>query len=220
MSAHFVAAAGLLAVGALLVLGGSAQHLAIATEALAVRVLARRAGLHVANVASHGLFIIVGLLLMRDFIDVPNPTVPVFNSGGITMLWSIVSIAGAAFVMPHTSVRRFYLYSAHTLILFWILHQFSHISSGQAAVSVIWGLYGASVLIVGLRRGIRQVRTTGLVTLLAVVAKLFLVDLESVRAIWRVLLFIGFGGVFLALSYWFLSLDRSRKHEESDVSKT
>lgn len=62
-------------------------------------------------------------------------------------------------------------------------------------------------------------RTVGLLTLLAVVAKLFVIDLRSLPAIWRVLLFIGFGGVFLALSYWFLSLDRSRmKMKKEEVA--
>ena len=40
-----------------------------------------------------------------------------------------------------------------------------------------------------------------LVSFLAV-GKLFLVDLIDVEAIWRVLLFLGFGGLFLALSYY------------------
>ncbi|MBK5226731.1 MAG: hypothetical protein JJD96_09295 [Thermoleophilia bacterium] len=33
-----------------------------------------------------------------------------------------------------------------------------------------------------------------------------LVDLAMVKAIWRVLLFIGFGALFLVLSYFFQSL--------------
>src|SRR3712207_2857697 len=39
-----------------------------------------------------------------------------------------------------------------------------------------------------------------------VVRKLFLVDLIGVEAIWRVLLFLGLGGLFLALSYYLRSL--------------
>jgi uncharacterized membrane protein len=34
------------------------------------------------------------------------------------------------------------------------------------------------------------------------VAKLVLHDLSQVEAIWRILLFLGFGGVFLAISYY------------------
>ncbi len=110
--------------------------------------------------------------------------------------------------------RCLYLYVAHAFILAWILHEFSGIHSGQAIVTIIWGSYGAALLIAGLRRTIRPMRTVGLLTLFAVVAKLFLVDLVAVPAIWRVLLFIGFGGGFLALSYWFLTLDRSARTTE------
>jgi uncharacterized membrane protein len=45
--------------------------------------------------------------------------------------------------------------------------------------------------------------------LLVVVGKLFLLDLTKLEAIWRVLLFLGFGGVFLILSYYFRALWKS-----------
>ena len=48
---------------------------------------------------------------------------------------------------------------------------------------------------------IRVVRILGSATLLLVVAKLFLVDLAALETIWRVLLFMGFGALFLLLSY-------------------
>jgi uncharacterized membrane protein len=48
----------------------------------------------------------------------------------------------------------------------------------------------------------------GLVTLFVVVGKLFLVDLAWVGAVWRILLFLGFGVVFLLLSYYLQSLWR------------
>ncbi len=38
--------------------------------------------------------------------------------------------------------------------------------------------------------------------LFGISGKLFLVDLAEVEALWRVLLFLGFGGLFLALSYY------------------
>jgi uncharacterized membrane protein len=42
---------------------------------------------------------------------------------------------------------------------------------------------------------------TAIATLLAVVAKLFMVDLRALDPLFRVLLFLGFGAVFLFLSY-------------------
>jgi uncharacterized membrane protein len=35
------------------------------------------------------------------------------------------------------------------------------------------------------------------------VGKLFLVDLAAVETVWRILLFAGFGGLFLLISYYY-----------------
>jgi uncharacterized membrane protein len=48
----------------------------------------------------------------------------------------------------------------------------------------------------------------GLSTLFGVAAKLFLVDLRYVDTIWRILLFLGFGGFFLLVSYFFQNVVR------------
>jgi uncharacterized membrane protein len=44
--------------------------------------------------------------------------------------------------------------------------------------------------------------------LFLVAGKLFLVDLAEVEALWRVLLFVGFGVLFLSLSYYLQALWR------------
>jgi uncharacterized membrane protein len=62
------------------------------------------------------------------------------------------------------------------------------------------------LVVYGLVRGVNPVRGAGVATLMLVVGKLFLVDLARVEAIVRVLLFLGFGVVFLTLSYFFRSL--------------
>ena len=54
-------------------------------------------------------------------------------------------------------------------------------------------------------------------TLLIVVGKLFLVDLVELETIWRILLFLGFGGLFLILSYYFRVLWKS-SYEPSKLS--
>ncbi len=216
INAYLLLASGFATVGALALIDGEMQHLAIATEALLLRRLTLRSTrVSIASVISHVLFGLCALLVIRDLVVDHSPAIPLFNRTGVTTLWSIVAAAIAALSLPreYSRIRRFYLYAAHVLILAWILRQFAGVASGQAIVSVIWGVYGAALLIAGLRRTSRPMRTVGLLTLLAVVTKLFAVDLASVRAIWRVLLFIGFGGVFLSLSYWFLTLDRSARKQ-------
>ena len=44
-------------------------------------------------------------------------------------------------------------------------------------------------------------RVLGIGTLVLVVVKLFFVDLARVDPLWRVMLFLGFGGLFLVLGY-------------------
>jgi uncharacterized membrane protein len=66
-------------------------------------------------------------------------------------------------------------------------------------------------LVTGLRRDLTALRVLGTGTLALVVAKLFLVDLVEVEALWRILLFIGFGAVFLLLSYFLQTVWRSEQ---------
>lgn len=215
VSAHVVVASGLAATGMLLLLSGHPEHVAIAAEALLLRVLWRWARVGAASEVSHSLYFLLFFLLLTDMVTASRPTIPLLNTVGITTLWTIATAAAAALVLPRGQLRRFYLYAAHALVLLWILQQCSLLANGQAVVSVIWGVYGAGLVVAGLLTSNRSMRRTGFVTLLAVVAKMFMVDLASVRAIWRVLLFVGFGGVFLTLSYWFMSLDRSRSARPS-----
>lgn len=63
------------------------------------------------------------------------------------------------------------------------------------------------LLIAGLRLIYRLVRGA-VATLLLVLGKLFLMDLAEVDVVWSVPLFLGFGGLFLALSYYLRSLCR------------
>ncbi len=209
---YLLLASGFGTVGALALIDGEMQHLAIATEALLLRRFALQSRrIAIADLLSHLLFGLSALLVIRDLTVDASPAIPLLNRTGITTLWAIVAATLAALSLPsdRAPIRRFYFYAAHVLILAWVLRQFASLDNGQAIVSIIWGVYGTSLLVAGLRRTNRPMRTVGFLTMLAVVTKLFAIDLATVRAIWRVLLFIGFGGVFLALSYWFITLDRS-----------
>lgn len=57
-------------------------------------------------------------------------------------------------------------------------------------------------------------------TLFVVVGKLFLVDLSEVEPAWRVVPFLGFGGLFLALSYYLRGLWRPRAAGDRTTAST
>jgi hypothetical protein len=69
-------------------------------------------------------------------------------------------------------------------------------------VTAAYAIFGAGLLIVSRQRGGERVlRQLGGVTTVIVVARLLLVDMASVETIWRVLLFLVCGGVFLYAGY-------------------
>src|SRR3954471_25047844 len=69
-------------------------------------------------------------------------------------------------------------------------------------VTAAYAIFGAALLIVSRQRGGERVlRQLGGVTMVIVVGRLLLVDMASVETIWRVLLFLVCGGVFLYAGY-------------------
>ncbi len=77
-------------------------------------------------------------------------------------------------------------------------------NGGNGYVSIAWGAYAIILIAIGLGKSHnRLVLYCGIATLFAVAAKLFLIDLRYLEAIWRILLFLGFGGLFLVVSYYF-----------------
>ncbi|MCP4686035.1 MAG: DUF2339 domain-containing protein [bacterium] len=111
-----------------------------------------------------------------------------------------------------------YLLAAHAALLLWLLRELSSLTDGQGFVTIAWGVYAIALLVFGLRKNLHQVRLAALGTLFLVVGKLFLVDLAKLETIWRVLLFFGFGGVFMFLSYYFQSLWKAAPEEKGKSS--
>jgi hypothetical protein len=70
-------------------------------------------------------------------------------------------------------------------------------------ITVSYAFIGAGLLIAGSHSGARKIlRQLGSLTMIIVALRLIFVDLASVETIWRVLLFLGCGGLFLVTAYW------------------
>ena len=66
-------------------------------------------------------------------------------------------------------------------------------------LTLLWALYALALLVSGLRRGVRGLRYAGLALFAVAVGKVFLVDLEGLESIYRIIAFIVLGVVlFLA----------------------
>ena len=128
------------------------------------------------------------------------------NAAALSELLLIVAAAGVSFLIEQKEIRYAYQLIAYVALFALFLREFSGLANGQGYVTVAWGACAIVLLAAGIVFSDRNWRMIALVTLFVVVAKLLIVDLAAVKAIWRVLLFVGFGGLFLVLSYFFQSL--------------
>ena len=125
----------------------------------------------------------------------------VLNPSAIANLFAI----GMVFLIGWKSVfvkyRKYWFIAAHILVFGWVLREFQNFDAGQAWVTIIWASYAIGVLIFALRMHSRFVLLSAGSLLLVIVLKLFIIDLSQLETIWRILLFIGFGLLFLVISY-------------------
>lgn len=172
-------------------------------------------------VGSHILWGLLGLwLTARLAWDAFASTeeIPVFNLSAIVDLAAISLALLTSYMLTSPKTILVYRVAVHIAVLAWFAREFAFMPNGDAYVTIAWGLYAAGLLVFGLRRSSAALVRTGGITLLLVVGKLFLVDLMWVGAVWRILLFIGFGGALLILSYYLQALWKTTK--TGDTSKT
>lgn len=98
--------------------------------------------------------------------------------------------------------NRFYEFLLHFLIIVSAYRNFAESSSGNGIISMIWGVYGVAVIIYGVKKLDKTKIYTALAIIVAVALKLLIIDLSEVEAIWKIVLFMGFGASLLAVSYY------------------
>lgn len=224
---HFLVAIAFLTLGLALILDGDTLLVALVVEAALLHLASRRLA---TSVAGHVLFMTLGLWLMRRLIlgramadtalldswvwdnqrDLSAPITPVLNTLALVDLFAIVVAVAVSIIVRPREMMWLYRIAAHAAFLGWIWREFSSEPNGNAIITLTWGVYALLLLFLGIR--LRQQTTTNLavITLFIVVAKLLLIDLVNLEAVWRILLFLGFGALFLVLSYYFQNLLRAR----------
>jgi uncharacterized membrane protein len=170
---------------------------------VALLVTARRVGDRSYTSAAHLLFALAGLWVAARLMTDVESGVAFADPDRVLDLLVIGVGFATSWLSPSSAERDGYRLAVHALLLGWLWRSLQALPAGEAFVSIAWGVYGIGLLVFGLRRDIEGVRQVGLVTLVLLVTKLFLVDLSQLEPIWRVLLFMGFGGLFLVLSYYF-----------------
>jgi uncharacterized membrane protein len=137
----------------------------------------------------------------------------IFDTSAITDLAVLGAALAASTVLRPQAATLVYRICVHVAFLGWLWRELSVLPDGDAYVTVAWGLYTVALLVAGLHLARSRLVIVGMGTLLLVVAKLLLVDLINLDAVWRILLFLGFGGVFLILSYYLQALWRASSRE-------
>lgn len=183
--------------------------LAWAAYALLLHLAAWRFREHWTSLAAHANFAACGLWLVARmayglYFSNEGQTA-VFNVRGLTDL-GIMALAAIAFflVRPH-KLSLAYGLSLHIVFLGWLWQELGLIpNGGNGFVTIAWGAYAIILLAASMRLDWNRILLyCGVSTLFAVAAKLFLIDLQYLEAIWRILLFLGFGALFLVISYFF-----------------
>ena len=213
-SAHAVAAALLLVGGwSALVDEEWMWYLLLTLEAAGLHVLARQLPDRALRFLGHVGFFIAALALMARLLNLDGETPVLVNGQALVDLAVVALFFGAAWTLRSGRLATAYKLAAYLGLLGWFWRDLVALPSGQAYVSIAWGLCALTLLALGWRSDIDWIRNTGLVTLLVVIAKLFLVDLAKLEAVWRILLFLGFGGLLLLLSYFFPKLWKGEPDE-------
>lgn len=209
---HALVALLFLTLAAVLMLRGDALLFTLAAEATALHYLSRKFSDRVVSAQAHALFSIVAVwLAVRLLAGTPVGSLGIaepalFNARALVDLLVIGLAFGASLLVLPRDLSTVYRVVAHAAVLAWLWRELSTLPGGEAYVTIAWGLYAVGLLVAGLRLDRASPVRGGMATLFLVVGKLFLVDLAEVEAFWRVLLFLGFGVLFLSLSYYLRAL--------------
>ncbi len=162
----------------------------------------------------HVFFGVIAILLIYRLLKPDTDATAILNIHALVSLLPLIVSAGIYKWFKAGKEIIVYRLLAHTAFLAWFASEFSSMENGQGYITISWGVYAALLLIAGLQFNYHRLRTVAIVTLFVVVAKLFLIDLAKLEVLWRILLFMGFGGLFLFLSYYFQDLWKGTSETE------
>jgi len=207
-TAHGMTALIFLTVSFALLFEDHERMLVLTFEAMSLLVVANRFRIPSLRIAGHVLFSIILFSMLDRLFATDLRTHVILNPRAIVdlILFSMALYGSSG--LPSLKQRNIYRVVVHLALLVWVVRELDSLSHGQGLITITWGVYAVILVVAGLRLDYRLLRTVGMGTLLLVVGKLFFVDLSTVDTIWRILLFLGFGAVFLLLSYFFRSLWR------------
>lgn len=191
----------LVTAGLFMILEGDVLFAVFVVELIALRFLADQTGDKKISVASHILYGLTTWWLINRlrFGDVAAHVIE------LSALPELILILAGGLWIPQYLTRKdsknIYQLLSHLMFLYWLYQKLVPLQNGQAWISLTWGIYAIILIVLGLLRFGKRARLIGLATIFVVIIKLFLVDLAQLQAIWRILLFMGFGSLLLIIGY-------------------
>lgn len=201
------AAGVLLPIGAAGALGGGWLLAALAVQAVALHALARGGAGAGVRWLAHKLALAVAAWLLWRLAGDGDRASDLAAAGAV--------LASSWFLPRHREAVAYRVFSLVAL-LGWLWRELAPLSGGQGYATIAWGAAGLLLLLAAMRAGWPVAERVAVGVLLATVAKLFLVDLARLEPLFRVLLFLGFGSVFLYLSYALSASWRARRPAAPD----
>lgn len=190
--------------------------LVLAFEAMGLHLLARFLPDRAFRFAGHCLGFVLFFILSYRLLELDGAAPIFLNSQALVDIAILALAVVTAWSLTNKRLQFVYGLVAYIGLLGWLWRDLVALPSGQAYVSIAWGICALTALVLGWQRDADGIRNAGLITLLIVVGKLFIIDLAKLEAIWRILLFLGFGGLLLLLSYFFPSLWRPKSEPEEN----
>ena len=207
--AHATVAAVLAAVACTEGLDGSTLLVAWSVEALALHAAARRLDAPVLRWTGHAGAAVVAAVWADAVETVQADVPPVLHAAGLSEAAVLGIALVVSWVLPPALARWVYRGAVLAGGLAWTWQEFAVWPNGDAYVTTVWGLTALVLLVGSARRRSPLLSYAALGTLLLFVGKLFLIDLARLPALWRILLFLGFGAAFLGVSRFVPALWRT-----------
>lgn len=193
------------------------------------------------RMAGTGALAIASLLCVNAYMSNPvDKIMLVANTRFVVALIATAAIAYYGFRLNGKSDQvsktesqigpYFYVVSAVVLLLFLSLEPYKYFlqnvepyhkakDMAQMSLSIVWGVYAISCLVVGFKKKLRAIRFAALGLFGITALKLILMDSANVKQIYRIILFVVLGLLMIGASYLYHLVEK-RLEIKSDGDKT
>lgn len=155
--------------------------------------------------------IIAGGLLASCYylIDSYVPIRPFLNIDSVLFLAMIGTLIWYISYLEDETGKNTIQFLTHILILAWISAETDLFTLSTVICTILWILYVVGILIYSVRKNEKFARLIAILSLVFILAKLFLVDMDGLDLFWRFVLLASVGGFLMLVSYVYKRLTES-----------